>query len=175
MDTKITDQATATGALRKVRDDLATAIDRADDTTGELRDAIVTARPAGILTVDAIADAIGRDRNFVDTTWSDYGQSTRNKQTRVAIQDVDDATYTAAVQKLADVAGRHRGAHGTVNVLRAERDRIVAMVYGSKLLGPSAIAREVGVDRNHVLRIARKAGIQPQHRTNSRNQYSKAK
>ena len=58
MDTNIIDQATATGALRKVRDDLQKAIDTADDTTGALRDAIGKARPAGILTVDAIAEAI---------------------------------------------------------------------------------------------------------------------
>ena len=172
--TNIADQATATTALRKVRDDLAKAIDRADDTTGALRAAIVTARPAGILTVDQIADAIGRDRNFVDTTWSDYGQSTRNKQTRVAIQDVDDATHAAAVKTLSDAAWDHRRAHNDVNTLRAERDRVVAMVYASKLLGPSAISREVGIDRNHVLRVARKAGVAPMHRTNSKNQYSAA-
>lgn len=170
----ITDQDTAAAALRKSRDDLAKAIDNADSWMKDFRDTIVTVRPQGILTVDEMAEAIGKDRNYVDTVWSDHGDAAKGKQTRVHV-DAPEGAKVNAIQLLADSARKAYGTASTVGVLRAERDRVVALVYASKILGPSAIAREVGVDRNHVLRIARKAGIQPQHRTNIKNQHTAGK
>lgn len=169
----ITDQATATAALVKVRDDLAKATGNATDTMAALRTTIVATRPTGVLTVDEMAEAIGRDRNYVDSVWSSHGDTTKGKQTRVAA-DVTDEQRVTAIQTLADAAGSQRGAAGTVNVMRAERDRVVAMVYASKILGPSAIAAVVDIDRNHVLRIARKAGVLPVHRPagTARNQHT---
>lgn len=171
MDTQIIDQATATKALNKVRDDLAKATGQATDTTETLRDAIVRIRPLGVLTVDEMADAIGRDRNYVDSVWSAHGETQKGKQTRVAVQGDEQQAETLRAQ-LSSAAHNQRGTANTVPVLRAERDRVVTMVYASKLLGPTAIAREVGVDRNHVLRIARKGGAAPAHRKGSKNQYT---
>lgn len=172
-DENVTDQATAKAALNRVRDNLAKATGNASDTMTTLRDTIVKVRPTGIITVDEMAEAIGRDRNYVDSVWSTHGATKKGKQTRVAA-DVTEDEQLAAVRQLADVAGNQRGAAGTVNVMRAERDRVVAIVYASKILGPSAIAAEVGIDRNHVLRIARKAGVAPVHRTagTARNQHT---
>lgn len=175
MDTKIIDQDTATKALNKVRDDLARATGKAADTTDALRDTIVKLRPLGVLTVDEMADAIERDRNYVDSVWSAHGETTKGKQTRVAADNAAPGAVDNARQLLADAARNQRGTAATVLVLRAERDRVVTMVYTSKLLGPTAIAREVGVDRNHVLRIARKGGAAPAHRKGSRNQYTASK
>lgn len=169
----ITDQATATAALIKVRDDLAKAVGNATDTTTTLRDTIVRIRPLGILTVDEMADAIERDRNYVDTVWSAHGDTTKGKQTRVNVDASDDERQTLRGQ-LSSAAHNQRGANNTVPVLRAERDRVVALVYASKILGPSAIAAAVDIDRNHVLRIARKAGVTPAWRPagTARNQHT---
>lgn len=173
MDATITDVATATAALNRVRDNLTRATDNATERTTALREAIVLHRPMGILTVAEMADAIDRDRNYVDSVWSSYGETTKGKQTRVA-RDVADGAKDNARQLLADAARNQRGTAGTVNVLRAERDRVVALVYASKILGPSAIAAAVDVDRNHVLRIARKSKVAPVWRPagTARNQHT---
>jgi hypothetical protein len=172
----ITDQATATAALHKVRDDLAKATSNATNTMKTLRDTIVRVRPSGLLTVDQMAEAVGRDRNYVDSVWSSHGDTTKGKQTRVAAVAAEDenASSLPTYRELADAAGNQRGTASTVNVMRAERDRVVAMVYASKILGPSAIAAAVDIDRNHVLRIARKAKVAPAWRPagTARNQHT---
>lgn len=172
-DPTITDQATATAALNQVRDNLAKAVDNATTTMTDLRTTIVAVRPTGVITVDEMAEAIGRDRNYIDSVWSTHGDTTKGKQTRVAA-DVSDDERVRTVQRLADAAGAQRVTAGTVNVMRAERDRVVAMVYASKIMGPSAIAAAVGIDRNHCLRISRKSGIKPAWRPagTSRNQHT---
>ena len=86
MDVKVTVtpdlEATATASLREVRDNLATALIEADSTMGALRSTIVATRPLGVMTVDEMAAAIGRDRNYVDSVWSTYGNTNKGKQTR---------------------------------------------------------------------------------------------
>lgn len=172
MDATIVDQATAISALRTVRDDLFGALKTADEAMEVLRDLIVLVRPSGLLTVDEMAEAIGRDRNYVDSVWSNFGDTSRGKQTRVVAANADETDVETARHNLRKAADQQRDRAAAVSVLRAERDRVVAMVYASKILGPTSIASEVHVDRNHVLRIARRAGIAPAHRKESRNQYS---
>lgn len=172
MDVIIADQATAVTALRTARDNLFDALDKSDDAMEVLRDLIVLVRPSGLLTVDEMAEAIGRDRNYVDSVWSNFGDTNKGKQTRVASAEADETDIETARHNLRKAADQQRERASVVSVLRAERDRVVAMVYASKLLGPSSIASEVQVDRNHVLRIARRAGVAPAHRQGSRNQYS---
>jgi hypothetical protein len=170
---ELRDQATATAALIKVRDDLNDSVDNLCDRTDGLRDHVVRIRPQGLLTVDEMAEAIGRDRNYVDSIWSANGDTTKGKQTRVPVSEgVDAEAARFAYETLADAAGNLKRAASLVSAARAERDRVVSLVYGSKLLGPSAIAATVDVDRNHVLRIARKAGVKPVHRVGSKNQYT---
>lgn len=173
MTTIITDEATAKAALHKVRDDLVKAVANATMTTATLRGTIVTLRPKGILAVDEMADAVGRDRNYVDSVWSGFGDTTKGKQTRVTA-DATEEERQDALNRLASAAHNQRGTATTVGVIRAERDRVVAMVYASKILGPSAIAAAVDVDRNHVLRIARKSKVAPVWRPagSARNQHS---
>jgi hypothetical protein len=171
--TELRDQATATAALIRVRDDLASAVDNLAVRTDGLRDQVVNIRPSGLLTVDEMATAIDRDRNYVDSIWSAHGETTKGKQTRVPVSEgVDAEAARTAYEKLAGSANDLKRAASKVTSARSERDRVVALVYGSKLLGPSAIASVVDVDRNHVLRIARKAGVKPVHRTSSKNQYT---
>lgn len=170
---ELRDQATATAALIRVRDDLNSAVDNLNNRTNGLRDQVVNIRPRGLLTVDEMAEAINRDRNYVDSIWSTYGVTTKGKQTRVPVSKGADADAArTAYEKLAGSANDLKRATDKVDTARSERDRVVALVYGSKLLGPSAIAATVNVDRNHVLRIARKAGVKPVHRVASRNQYT---
>lgn len=177
----ITDQATATAALNRVRDDLKRAKESnasatAARATDALRAVIVRIRPTGIMTVDEMADAVGHGRNYIDSVWSTYGTGVKGKQTRVKDADADDATWEATRRELANAAADQVVAvdayKGPLDTARAERDRTVAMVYASKILGPSAIAAAVGIDRNHVLRIARKAGLKPAWRANAKNQYT---
>lgn len=170
---ELRDQATATAALMKARDALNTAVDNLCSRTDGLRDQVVRIRPQGLLTVDEMAEAIDRDRNYVDSIWSAHGETTKGKQTRVPVgEGVDAEAARHAYETLAESAGNLKRAASLVSTARAERDRVVSLVYGSKLLGPSAIAAAVEVDRNHVLRIARKAGVKPVHRVGSKNQYT---
>ena len=171
MDSNIIDQATAQNTLRTVRNNLNGAITTADDAINVLRDLIIRFRTSGVITVEDMAKAVGRNRNYIDSVWSNYGQTRKGGQTRVAVIGGSDAAREAA-GKLSAAAGFQRKSADLVTVARAERDRVVGFVYASRLLGPSAIASEVGIDRNHVLRIARRAGHAPAHRQGSRNQYS---
>lgn len=169
---EVIDQATARSALIDARISLNQAIYDADSATDRLRERIVALRPSGVLSVDQMAQAVGRDRNYIDSVWSTHGEVTKGKQTRVAPIAEDDRAVDRAATELTNLARELKNSTDRVTVARAERDRTVAMVYASKLLGPSAIAAEVGVDRNHVLRIARRQGVGPAHRAVSRNQYS---
>lgn len=172
----ITDKATAAAALNRSHKDLARAIDTLNARTGVLRDLIVRIRPAGTLTVDEMAEAVGRTRNYIDSIWSSYGGSVKGKQTRVPVRSSDE-TRESAVDSLSGASAAVLLATDDVARLRAERVRLVALVYGSKVLGPSAIAAESGIDRNHVLRTARKAGLTPAWRAagTSRNQHTVSK
>lgn len=167
------DRTTAAAALMRVRDDLNTAVDNLCNRTDGLVDQVVNIRPQGLLTVDEMAEAIGRDRNYVDSIWSAHGETTKGKQTRVPVAEgVDASAARTAYKLLAESASDLKTARDSVVKARSERDRVVAEVYRSKLIGPSDIAKAVEVDRNHVLRIARKAGVKPVHRTSSKNQYT---
>lgn len=173
----VTDEGTAVAALRKARLDLATAKINSDDAMADLRDLIVAIRPTGRLDVHQMAAAIERDRNYVDSVWSIYGETEKGRQTRVAPPvQLDGAAYLKALdesyQALAAANKAQRKAAADLKDARAARDWLVAVVYASKILGPTDIAREVGIDRNHVLRLARKAGVDPAHRPDARNQYS---
>lgn len=170
----LADQATAYSSLGQVRNELHNAVTAADAAMDKLRELIVQIRPTGVLTVEQMAEAIGRDRNYIDSTWSAFGGTTTGKQTRVSAAAVSEAESRAAAEALADANKAQLKAADRVKSARAERDRVVAMVYASRILGPSAIADAAYIDRNHVLRIARKAGVAPVHRPASRNQYSPA-
>lgn len=177
--TKLTDQATAVARLKQVGAALADAVSAADDAMDALRGEIISQRPVGLLTVEQMGEAVGRDRNYIDSTWSAFGETVSGKQTR-ALRTADEylsaedylSAQEEAVKRLAKLSQQQRLTAAAVVTTRAERDRTVAMVYQAKILGPSAIASAVGVDRNHVGRIARRQGVKPVHRKHSRNQYS---
>lgn len=171
MDPRIADEATAVRGLNDVRDKLAAAITRSDNAMGTLREKIVSVRTKALLTVAEMAEAVGKDRNYVDSVWSTYGETKVGKQTRVQVQ-ADGAAARAAYEDLGKAAGNQRARAEDEKTARAERNALIVLVYASGILGPSQIGREVGVDRNHVLRVARTAGVKPVHRTASRNQYT---
>ena len=160
--------------LNKVRDTLMRAVDLQKAATSALRTGILEVRPSGLLSVDEMAEAVDRDRNYVDSVWSTHGETVKGKQTRVPV-DADGEVARQAYNRLTLLADEQRRTASAESTARAERDRAVVMAYNARILGPSAIAKEVGIDRNHVLRIARRNGIGPQHRTGSRNQYTSAK
>lgn len=170
------DQSTARAVLNRVRDDLSAAVLSLTGRTDHIHSLIIATRPSGLLTVDEMAEALGRDRNYVDSVWSASKSTTVGKQTRVPVSEhADPEKARWSYEALSDAAAELVKARSTVVTARSARDRAVVSVYASKLLGPSAIAAEVGIDRNHVLRIARKAGVKPVHRTGSKNQYSSGK
>ena len=175
-DTSLTDAVTATAVLVKTRDALAEAVDVRKDSVSALRDAIVLIRPQGILTVDKMAEAVDRDRNYIDAVWSNYGDGDKGKQTRVQLIDVNDASRELAVKMLTDLAAGVRRALDAEDVARKAHHRNIALAYGAAIkgFGPSAISGAAGVDRNHVLRISRAAKIAPVWRQpgTSRNQHS---
>lgn len=164
--------AEAVSKLRAKRDELADAVATASEATVRLRQGIIEIRPSGLLTVDEMTEAVDRDRNYVDSVWSTFGATQKGKQTRVAVENADPEAARTAYDKLHKLADDQRRTAGVEKRVRAERDSLVAGTYKAKTLGPSAIAAAVGVDRNHVLRIARKAGVKPQHRKIARNQYT---
>lgn len=164
--------AEAVGKLRAKRDELADAVATASEATALLRQGIIEIRPSGLLTVDEMTEAVDRDRNYVDSVWSTFGATEKGKQTRVSVDTSDLDKVREAYDTLHKLADAQRRTAEREKAARAERDALVAGTYKAKTLGPSAIAAAVGVDRNHVLRIARKAGVKPQHRKISRNQYT---
>lgn len=172
--TNLPDEATARIQLNKLRDDLAIAVDNLSERASDVVDLVIKYRPSGLLTVDEIGKAVGRDRNYVDSVWSLHGETTKGKQTRVTVDNPDPNAARWAYESLVDAAANLVRATQIVKDVRAERNRVMSLVYAAKILGPSAIAAEVGVDRNHVLRVARKSGVAPVHRTDAKNQYTNA-
>jgi hypothetical protein len=175
MNIEITNEATAVAVLNRVQDDLIEAVETLDNRTTALHDKIVEIRPLGLLTVDEMAKAVDRERNYIDSVWSLSGATVKGKQTRVTVDETADAEAArAAYDMLAELSDNQRRAARAVTTARSNRNQAVVTAYASRVLGPSSIAQHVGVDRNHVLRIARAAGVKPMHRTGSKNQYSNA-
>lgn len=179
MDATITDQATAIAALIKTRDVLAVTAAAYEEANAHLRGLIFSVRPKGLLTVDEMAKAIERDRNYIDSVWSLLGGGVKVdgkvKQTRVPVAEgADAAAARQAYNDLADASRTRQLALSAMETARAERNRVITMIYAADMpgLGPSPIARHVGIDRNHVLRIVRRAGVKPVHRTGAKNQYT---
>lgn len=167
------DEHAALVRLWLVRDELAEAERASAKAMTGLRDLIVKVRPTGALSVDEMAEAIGRpDRNYIDSVWSNFGETHKGKQTRAAEPNATSKKRDAMKHGLVAAASNQSRTAGALKAARAERDRTVAIVYASKVLGPTAIAKAVGIDRNHVLRLARRAGVAPAHRAGARNQYS---
>lgn len=170
---EVVNEGTARTILTKDRDSLAEAVSMYEAASNTLRDLIVSTRPKGLLTVDEMGEAVGRDRNYIDSVWSAHGETVKGKQTRVPVTaEANPEAARCVWDALAEAAANVQRTAHMVETTRAARDRTVAMVYASKVLGPTAIASAVGIDRNHVLRIARRAGVPPMHRRNSRNQYT---
>ena len=170
--------ATAVRQLNKVRDELAVAVVDADEKMQSFRTLLIDARTKGLLRVTEMAAAIGRDRNYVDGIWSAYGRTVKGGQTRILVDATEDASRAVAARELYEAlktsASEQRKAERRRDTLRTKRNQLIASIYAARMpgLGPSPIGKEVGVDRNHVLRIARDAGVKPVHRTDSRNQYT---
>jgi hypothetical protein len=174
----LANENTARAALRKVRDQLIEAAQNHLDRSDYVAELVVKIRPAGLLTVDEMAQALDRRRGYVDNLWATSDEmrelTAEGKQTRVPVKNPDPERARHAYESLADAGASLKRATQQLLDARAERNRVVAMIYGSKVLGPSAIAAESGIDRNHVLRLSRRAGVPPQHRDDARNQYSAA-
>ncbi len=181
MNAEIIDEATAKTVLSNARDRLLAAAVNLTDATDHVRELVVKIRPLGLLTVDEMATALVRDRNYVDSIWSMAGKTQqveregelRVKQTRVPVTPgTDPEAARHAFESLADAAATRERALNQVVTERSSRDRLIVTVYASRLLGPSAIGAACEIDRNHVLRIARRANVKPVHRKGTKNQYS---
>jgi hypothetical protein len=173
-----TDRQSAVATLTTVRDYLDSALDDYRDATNALMDKVLSLRPSGFLSVKQIADAVGRDRGYVDTLWSKSGSTVKGRQTRMDVAARESEVnqplqVAAAIAELQMLASRAASTKKSVSIRRTARDCAVVKVYASKLLGPSEIARHAGIDRNHVLRLCRRAGVPPMHRTGVKNQYTK--
>lgn len=165
----------ATKYLDDARAYLATKTEAADAAKLALRAAILRIRPSGALTVDEMAEAVVRDRNYIDSVWSTYGETTKGKQTRVRVAAAEDSPLPPEYRELSDLATAHRNAVGARDDATVSRNSAVVQVYAAKILGPSQIAATVDIDRNHVGRLARAAGIEPLYRPGTRNQHTKSK
>lgn len=177
MDNEIIDQATAKSTLLTLGLDLSRADELYHEATEDLREAILYIRPTGVVTVPQMADAIGKQRNYIDTLWSGSGRTVRDDegrvvQTRINSGEGADDAAEQMLDRLEALSDRQIKTHTAARVIRADRDRAVVVIYTAKILGPTAIASYLGIDRNHVLRIVRKAGATPAHRTNIKNQHT---
>lgn len=157
-------------ALTRAGEALADAVTVASARLSDVHDMIVAAR--SVLSVNGIAEAIGRERNYVDSVWSAARRTTPGKQTRINVKDVPGGQAEQAKDSLARLAKLYADAAQEREAVRETRNAIVVAVYRSGVLGPSAIAAAARIDRNHVLRLKTQAGVAPAHRANTRNQYT---
>ena len=165
----------AAKALADARESLDRATVTASSERSRMVALILETRPSGLLSVDRIAEAINRNRNYVDSLWSDHkirhhgGEAT---QTRVEPSG-STAAAKARFAELHQASERVRASEGDVLFFRDARNRAIVQAYESGSLGPVKIAEYSGIDRNHVGRVLRKAGVNPRYRTNTRNQHMK--
>lgn len=157
--------------LQAVRVELEKAVDASEDSTEDLHDLITWVRSTGRVSVNNMASAMGRKRNYVDSAWSIANRAGR-EPIPAWFNIPEEENAAALLAHLARYSDAQRKAYEEMKVVRQKRDSAVAMVYASKVMGPSEIAKWVGIDRNHVGRISRVHGVAPQHRSNIRNQYS---
>lgn len=144
---------------------------RSETSTQKLHDLITWVRSTGKVSVNEMAETMDRARNYVDSVWSISSRAGKV----IDPEDFGLSPYADEYElksKLNQYSNMQRAHFQELRAIRKERDQAVVMVYASRVLGPSDIARHVGIDRNHVGRLARSAGVSPQHRWNIKNQYS---
>jgi hypothetical protein len=161
----------AVKTLGRLADDLADAVKESEKTTDDLYDLITYLRTDDLVPVADMAEAMGRDRNYIDSTWSD-SQAHGDSADPAWFGLTGDDSPETLLAKLAEISEAQLAAKERVTTLRNARNALVAQVYASRLMGPVAIAKEIGVKCNQVLRIVKKQGVAPVHRTKIRNQYS---
>lgn len=173
MNTQAVDESTVAASLNKARDSLNAAVAMYMKSRDELHATIIQVRRDGVMCVNEMAQVLGESRNYVDRIWSTRPDRAcvETEAYRYSVNDVEG--NRKALVALTEAKAEHRRNANILSAARAERNRQVVMAYTSKVLGPSSIAAESGVDRNHVLRIARRNGVGPVHRTEPRNQYTK--
>ncbi len=176
----ITDAATAVTVLDYLRKSLERHEKSTSDSMRRLIDLIVAFRPQPLLTVHEMGEAVHSDRNYIDSVWSKYrprpvddegNPAGQTGPTRVVVNG-DPAAAREAYDILRAAADQYLRHKAREDSTRAERNRALAYAYGAKILKPSVIAGVTGMDRNHVLRIARRLGVPPAHRPGTRNQHS---
>lgn len=159
--------------LRAVGSNMETAKAAFNTATDDLLDLVTWVRSLDRLPVNEMARVLRRERNYVDSTWSDARASGRDKEVDGSwfglSEDSSDAQLLAALAAYGVVQS---SALDQRDKAQAARNKAVCEVYRSKDLGPTAIGAEVGMTCNHVLRVVRRSGIRPLHRTNIRNQHT---
>lgn len=168
--------ATAGAAdLRYLASQLGLAVKTLSEVSEALRTAIVRIRPLGLLTVGEMAEAVGRDRAYIDSVWSEYGDTVQGKQTRIAVAADPDGPLPTVYGELSELSDlQYRALACSVN-LRTARNEMICDLYVSKTLRVVDLAVAAGIDRNHIGRILRAAGVGPMYRSNNRNQHTAGK
>jgi hypothetical protein len=150
--------------------------DRFTQATDRLRSLILAVRHVPGVAVREMATAIDRDRNYIDSVTSTYQGSPAVLPEPEEGQD--KAQYKELLLGLLTAAQTEQDtAYGEAKIARVVRDRAIVEAYKADVrgrpLGPSAIGAAAHIDRNHVSRIVKNAGVKPRHRSNIANQYSR--
>jgi hypothetical protein len=98
-----------------------------------------------------IAAAVGVPRNYVDQIRS---RSDLPKVVRTERHVYSEPERSDYLDDLREASDAYQDALDVTDDAREARNRLVSGVYYGKVLGPGRIAAAVGVDRNHVHRIA---------------------
>lgn len=111
--------------------------------------------------ISALAMAAGKERNYVDRikAKSDAAPLRGGKDNRVPKVAYGPDAMMAATEEVARAAKKYEAAKKDYAESLEARDVLMSQVYADRLLGPTQIAKEVGIDRNSVMRITRAKGI----------------
>lgn len=123
----------------------------------------------GDATVPDLAQACAVERNYIDQARVRAGLP---KLRDLVIPETGDtpeqteAKRQAACERAATAAAKYRSLDAKVDEALQERNDLAIQVYRSDVLGPTAISKAVGVDRNHVQRLNRSyPGFTPRPRS----------
>lgn len=146
--------AYATRMVTDAQENLTNAEEARAQARTRLHECIVKHLHSRVLRVSDMARATGFDRNYIDAIRSSNkipGVRTLGRA------DSNREMIGAALFELQTASEAYEKARTDYKDTLSVRNEVVVLAYETYVMGPSALAKLIGCDRNHVMRIARTA------------------
>jgi hypothetical protein len=166
-------ETTATRELDRLTKKFNETKDAVDGARTTLHDCIAKHLRARNAPPGKIADASPYDRNHVGRIGQEYGVTPLkgpNADPNEPAPKYRDEVVATALAEVEKLTATFRSAEDKMEKAQAALHRAITTHYENRTVAPGKIAEHVPYDRNHVLRLARKAGaahVRPRTKANA--------